>query len=53
MVETQGIYTRGMTLVDNRWYRDLLRESEEPNVEVVTAMDNDRFRALVLETLIG
>ncbi len=51
-IETDGTHTRGMTLADRRGYRRLIEGAPEPNVNVVTRMDNDRYRRLVLDTLL-
>lgn len=51
-VETDGAHTRGLTLADRRGYRRLIEGAPEPNVNVVTRMDNERYRKLVLETLL-
>ena len=51
-VETQGQHTRGMTVVDNRRYR-FDPQAPEANVNVVTAIDNTRYQALVLNTLLA
>lgn len=52
VIETDGPQTRGMTLADRRSYRRLIEGAPAPNVNVVTHMDNDRYRKLVLETLL-
>jgi len=49
-VELKGEHTRGMTVVDRRWYRALAGAPAD-NVHVVVDMDNDRYRRLVLDTL--
>jgi len=51
VVETAGTHTRGMTLADWRRY-SFTGELHEPNVTVTTAIDNDRYRDLVLSTLL-
>ncbi|MBN1261599.1 MAG: nucleoside hydrolase [Anaerolineae bacterium] len=52
MIELNGTHTRGMTLADRRWYRKLFDDAPAPNVNVVTEIDNDRYRKLVLDTLL-
>lgn len=52
-IETQGRFTRGMTVVDRRWFRDLLGDQPKPNVNVVTRIDNARYRRLFLDTLLA
>jgi inosine-uridine nucleoside N-ribohydrolase len=52
-IETQGKHTRGMTVVDSRPYRHLFRDPPEPNCDVVTSIDNQRYRRLVLDTFCG
>lgn len=52
-IETQGRLTRGMTVVDRRWFRDLLGDQPKPNVNVVTRIDNQRYRELFMSTLSG
>ncbi len=52
-VETGGKHTRGMTLVDRRAYRGRLPNQKDPNIHVVTSVDNIRYRRLVVETLKG
>lgn len=52
-VETGGRYTRGMTVVDRREHRWGIGADATPNVNVVTAIDNDRYRKLVLDTLLS
>lgn len=49
-VETRGIYTRGMTVVDRRPFRGVFRPSPEPNINVVWSIDDERYRQLVLDT---
>jgi len=51
-IETNGAHTRGMTLADRRSYRRLIDDALEPNVNVVTHIDNARYRRLVLDTLL-
>ena len=50
VVETAGTYTRGMTVVDKRPFRNVFRAAPEPNIEVVLSVDNARYRQLVLNT---
>lgn len=64
-VETQGQFTRGMTLCDTRGFRadrpqadiehqclfEPLPKGAEPNVEVALELDPDRFDQVLLETL--
>jgi inosine-uridine nucleoside N-ribohydrolase len=52
-VECRGEHTRGMTVVDTRWYARLLPGATSPNVDVVTTIDNQRYRKLVLDTLLA
>ncbi len=52
VVETVGTHTRGMTLADRRKY-SFTGELHEPNVAVTTAIENDRYRDLVLSTLLA
>ncbi len=52
-IETQGRLTRGMTVVDRRWFRDLLGDQPKPNVNVVTRIDNQRYRELFMSTVCG
>jgi pyrimidine-specific ribonucleoside hydrolase len=52
-VETQGKLTRGMTVADRRWFRDILPDAPKPNVNVVTRIDNQRYRRLFLDTLLA
>ena len=52
-IETDGTHTRGMTLADRRGYRHLIDDAPASNVNVVTHIDNDRYRKLVLETLLA
>ncbi len=52
-IETQGEHTRGMTVVDRRKYRKHLPDMPDPNVEVVTRIDNARYRRLVIDTLLA
>ncbi len=49
-IETHGKHTRGMTVVDRRPYRHLHGDDVDPNCDVVTSMDNQRYRQLVLDT---
>lgn len=50
-IETKGEHTRGMTVVDQRQFRNLFGgDAPEPNVNVVTGIDNARYRRLVLNT---
>jgi inosine-uridine nucleoside N-ribohydrolase len=51
VVECNGTHTRGMTLVDRRWYARHLGMGEKPNVNVVKTVDNDFYRKMVVETL--
>jgi inosine-uridine nucleoside N-ribohydrolase len=50
MIETKGEHTRGMTVVDRRWYRNRIADAPEPNVNVVTSINTERYRKLVLDT---
>lgn len=52
-VETGGVYTRGMTVVDRRPFRNVFRPAPEPNVNVVWTIDNARYRSLVVDTLLA
>ena len=52
-IETQGEHTRGMTVVDRRRYRDKTAGQPWSKVEVVTKIDNGRYRRLVLDTLLA
>ena len=52
-IETQGKLTRGMTVVDRRWFRDILPDAPKPNVNVVTHIDNQRYRRVFLDTLLA
>ena len=52
VVEIVGTHTRGMTLVDRREYFFHEEDRHEPNVKVTTGIDNDRYRKLVLSTLL-
>ena len=49
-IETQGKLTRGMTVVDQRDFRHWGSEPPAENVNVVTGIDNARYRRLVLDT---
>lgn len=53
VVETAGIHTRGMTVVDRRPHRGVFRPSPEPNVFVVYTLDNPRYRKLVVDTFLA
>ncbi len=52
-VETKGRHTRGMTVVDFRHGRGHKLGILEPNVDVVLGFDSERFRRLVLDTLLA
>jgi inosine-uridine nucleoside N-ribohydrolase len=52
-IETRGQHTRGMTVVDFRRGRGHKLGIREPNVNVVLNFDTERFRNLVLETLLA
>lgn len=49
-VETGGVHTRGMTVVDRRAFRGVFRPAPEPNINVVWTLDNARYRKLVVDT---
>jgi inosine-uridine nucleoside N-ribohydrolase len=49
-VETGGVHTRGMTVVDRRPFRGVFRPAPEPNMHVVWTIDETRYRKLVLDT---
>ncbi len=49
-VELKGEHTRGMTVVDRRWYRAMAGAPAD-NVQVAMTMDNDRYRKLVVDIL--
>lgn len=49
-IETKGEHTRGMTVVDQRDFRHWRDEAPPENVNVVTGIDNARYRRLVLDT---
>jgi len=48
-VETAGVHTRGMTVVDRRPFRGVFRPAPEPNINVVWTIDEVRYRKLVLD----
>ncbi len=52
-IETGGVHTRGMTVVDRRAMRGIFRAAPEPNINVVWTLDNARYRKLVLDTYLG
>jgi inosine-uridine nucleoside N-ribohydrolase len=52
-VELHGHLTRGMTVVDRRWFRKFSPDAVPPNVNVVFKVDNTRYRRLYLDTLLG
>lgn len=52
-VESRGEYTRGMTVIDRRWYARLLPDAPVPNMEVVLSIDNSCYRRLLLDTLLA
>jgi inosine-uridine nucleoside N-ribohydrolase len=52
-IETRGQHTRGMTVVDFRRGRGHKLGILEPNVNVVLSFDSERFRRLVLDTLLA
>ncbi len=49
-VETGGVHTRGMTVVDRRPFRGVFRAAPEPNVNVVWTIDEARYRQRVVDT---
>ncbi|MEI6289271.1 MAG: nucleoside hydrolase [Chloroflexota bacterium] len=51
-VETAGTLTRGMTVVDRRPFRGVYRPAPEPNMKVIWTIDEDRYRKLVLDTML-
>lgn len=51
-VELKGEHTRGMTVIDRRWYRHMYGAPAD-NLTVYTDMDNPRYRAMVLDVLGG
>lgn len=51
-VELKGEHTRGMTVVDRRWYRHMAGAAED-NVFVYTELNNARYRGLVVSILGG
>lgn len=52
VVETTGDHTRGMTHPDQREFFFDRDEQRAANVNVTMTIDNDRYRALVLDTLL-
>lgn len=53
VVECNGTHTRGMTLVDRRFFAKAIGWAAPPNVNVVKTVDNLRYRKLVLDTLLA
>ncbi|MEI7844879.1 MAG: nucleoside hydrolase [Chloroflexota bacterium] len=49
-VETTGLRTRGMTVVDRRPFRGVFRPAPEPNMKVIWKIDEARYRKMVLDT---
>ena len=52
-IETEGRYTRGMTVVDQREFRRGPWAEIEPNINVVQTIDNARYRKLVLDRVLA
>ncbi len=53
VVELHGTHTRGMTVVDRRWFRRFEPDAAPTNVNVVFKVDNERYRRLYLDTLLA
>ncbi len=51
-VETTGEYTRGMTVIDRRWNRNFLQDSNENQMAVCLSADQKKYSELVLKTLL-
>jgi len=49
-VEIHGELTRGMTVVERRYYR---RVKEEANTEIVVEVDAERFLDLIMDRITG
>jgi inosine-uridine nucleoside N-ribohydrolase len=49
-VEVQGDLTRGMTVVERRYYR---RVKEDANVDIIVEADADRFLRLIMDRVTG
>jgi len=52
-VETTGEYTRGMTVIDRRWNRNYLEDSNKNQMAVCLSADQKKYSELVLETLLN
>lgn len=52
-VETTGEYTRGMTVIDRRWNRNYLKDSNKNQMAVCLSADQKKYSDLVLETLLN
>jgi len=51
-VETRGLETRGMTVVDRRVYDNLGRETLKNPVRIAFSIDQRKYRDLVLDAWI-
>jgi inosine-uridine nucleoside N-ribohydrolase len=49
-VEVHGELTRGMTVVERRYYRQV---KEESNTDIITDVDAERFLSLIMDRVIG
>ena len=51
-VETQGQYTRGMTVFDRRWNREFLKDTHVNQMAVCMSADQKRYGELLVRTLL-
>jgi inosine-uridine nucleoside N-ribohydrolase len=52
-VETTGQYTRGMTMVDRRWNRNFLENTNRNQMAVCMSADQKRYSDLIMKTLLA
>jgi len=51
-VETQGRFTRGMTVFDRRWNREFLKDTHINQMAVCLSADQKKYGKLLIETLL-
>jgi inosine-uridine nucleoside N-ribohydrolase len=52
-VETTGEYTRGMTMIDRRWNRNFVENTNRNQMVVCLSADQKKYSDLVLQTLLA
>jgi inosine-uridine nucleoside N-ribohydrolase len=52
-IETTGQYTRGMTMIDRRWNRNFLENTNKNQMAVCLSADQKRYSDLLMQTMLA